>query len=86
MKKDESRFVDDQGREALNFQLTIFVGMLISIPLCFIIIGIFTLLALVVIDIVYTIIAGIKANEGVWYRYPWSIKFLRRNDVPADEA
>jgi len=78
VKKDESEFVDDQGREALNFQLTIFLGMLISIPLCFIFVGFLTLLALVVIDIVYTIIAGIKANEGVWYRYPWSIKFLSR--------
>jgi len=82
VKKEESKFLDDQGREALNFQLTILVGILISIPLCFIIIGFVTLLGLVIADIAYTILAGMKANEGVWYRYPWTIKFFPRGAAP----
>ena len=76
VKKEESKFLDDQGREALNFQLTIFVGILACIPLMLILIGIPIAIALGIAGLVYAIIAGIKANEGVWYRYPWSIKFI----------
>ena len=82
VKRDESRFLDHQGREALNFQLTMFLGILLSIPLAFVFIGIFTMIGISIYALVYTIIAGLKANEGVWYRYPFSIKFVSRAPDP----
>ena len=76
LKREEMPFVDDQARDSLNFQLTILIGILISIPLIFIGVGILTLIALWVCDLVFTIIAGIKAQEGIRYRYPFAIRII----------
>jgi uncharacterized Tic20 family protein len=75
MKKADMPFVDDQGKEALNFQITVAIALFVSFLLAFILIG-FLLLPIVGIGaIVFTVIAGIKANEGETYRYPvaWRI-------------
>ena len=75
MKKAEMPFVDDQGKEALNFQITVAIAAFACLLLGFILIG-FLLLPIVAIGaIVLTVIAGIKANEGEVYRYPltWRI-------------
>jgi uncharacterized Tic20 family protein len=78
IKREEYGLVHDQGREALNFQLTMLIGYLISIPLIFVCgIGIATLVLLSIFDLVFVIIATIKANEGVCYRYPMCIRFIR---------
>ena len=79
-KRDGNPLVDDQGREALNFQIswTIYlianfilfitvIGAIIAIPVFFI---------LPVFHIVCMIIAAIKANDGVAFRYPLCIRFL----------
>ena len=83
VKKDTMPFVDDQAKEALNFNITVAIaflalllfsvftlgiGLLIAIP-GWIIIGLFWL--------VLTIIAGIKANEGVAYRYPFAVRLVK---------
>ena len=81
--KKESRFLDHQGREALNFQLTVMLGLIISIPLVFVFwLGVLTGAAILIADIVFTIIAALKANEGTWYTYPWSIKFVKQAPLP----
>ena len=78
IKREEYGLVHDQGREALNFQLTMLIGYLISIPLIFVCgIGIALIVVLSILDIVFVIIATIKANEGVCYRYPMCIRFIR---------
>lgn len=77
IKKEESHFVDTQGKESLNFQLTILVAVLMCIPLAFIIIGIPIAILLSILSIVFPIMGGIKANEGKNYKYPYSIKFIR---------
>ncbi|HTN29812.1 MAG TPA: DUF4870 domain-containing protein [Pseudomonas sp.] len=70
LKKDVDPFVDEQGKEALNFQITISLSFMVCGLLAWILIG-FPLMALVgVFGLVLTIIAGIKANDGVAYRYP----------------
>ncbi|MDX2227092.1 MAG: DUF4870 domain-containing protein [Verrucomicrobiae bacterium] len=84
IKKNEMPFVDDQGKESLNFQITVTIILLpafiVSWILMFVLIG-FLLLPLVALAglaaLVFAVIAGIKANEGVAYRYPWSIKFIK---------
>ena len=83
VKKDTMPFVDDQAKEALNFNITVGIvffalfllalltfgiGLVIAVPL-WIIIGIAWL--------VFTIIAAIKANEGVAYRYPFTLRLVK---------
>lgn len=76
IKKDEYPLVMDQGKEAMNFQISMTIYYLVSIVLIFIVIGIPILIALGVFDIVVTIIAMVKAGEGVSYRYPLAIRFI----------
>ena len=64
LKRDSDPYVDAQGKEALNFQISVTLAMLLCFLLMVVLIG-FPLLALVSIGaLVLTIIAGIKANEG----------------------
>jgi hypothetical protein len=83
VKKDTMPFVNDQGKEALNFNITVAIvflallilsimtfgiGLIIAVPL-WIIVGIAWL--------VFTIIAAIKASEGVAYRYPVCLRLIK---------
>lgn len=77
IKKDEMPFVDDQGKESLNFQITMFIGFVISFFLMFIFIGFILLPLLAIFDLVMVIMASMKANEGVRYRYPYTIRFIK---------
>ncbi|MFW2479139.1 MAG: DUF4870 domain-containing protein [Lentimonas sp.] len=77
MKKEEDSFVDECGKESLNFKISMTIYMIISAILVLLVIGIFMLIALMVMNIVYTIIAAIKANEGECYSYPFTIRFIK---------
>jgi uncharacterized Tic20 family protein len=86
IQKDKMKFVDDQGKEALNFQLTLigagFVLAAVGAPLALITFGIALLLViplaggLVIYGIVMPIIAAMKANAGEAYRYPYTIRVI----------
>jgi uncharacterized Tic20 family protein len=76
IKKDEFPLVDDQGKEVLNFQISVTIYFIASIILIFILIGIPLLIAVGVFVIITTVIGAIKANEGIKYRYPLSIRFI----------
>ena len=77
MKKEEDPFVDECGKESLNFQISMTIYMIISGILVLLVIGIFMLVVLMVINIVYSIIAAIKASEGTSYKYPFTIRFIK---------
>lgn len=77
VKKDDSDFVADQAREALNFQITLFIGFIASVVLMFVLIGFLTLMALGLAALVLGIVAAIKSNDGEWYRYPLNIRFIK---------
>jgi len=79
IKKDEYPLVNDQGKEALNFQISMTIYFIASIILSFFIIGIPVLIALFFFVPIVTIIAAIKANEGQMYRYPLTIQFITDN-------
>ncbi len=76
MKKDESFEIDQVGREVLNFYFTMLIAWIVSLLLCFILIGFILLPALWLYGIIVTIVAAIKANEGMMFRYPMTIRFL----------
>jgi uncharacterized protein len=77
MKKDKYPFVDFHGKEVLNFQLTVLVALLVSWVLVLLLIGFLLLPAVAIAAIVLTIIGIIKAGNGEYYRYPYSIKFIK---------
>ena len=77
VKKDTMPFVDDQAKEALNFNITVMIAGAICWILVFVLIGFLLLWALAIVWIVFTIIAAIKANEGVAYRYPFALRLIK---------
>ena len=77
IKKDEMPFVDDQGKESLNFQLTMLIVYFVCFILMFVLIGLFMIWVAAIYQIVVVIIASIKANDGVKYRYPYTIRFIK---------
>ena len=79
IKKDESKFLNETGKEALNFFLTLFIYSFVSVILCLILIGFVALAGLIIVSIVFSIIAALEANKGNIYRFPrfLCIKFLK---------
>jgi len=77
LKKDEYTFVADQGKESLNFQISILIYLMISGIAVLLLIGIFFLLFVPFIAIILTVLAGVRANDGEYYRYPFCIRFIK---------
>jgi len=77
MKKDTMPFVNDQGKEALNFEITIFLAFIVCGILTFIIIGVFLMPIVLITNIVFLIIATLKAKDGIAYRYPFSLRLIK---------
>ncbi|HEY8329436.1 MAG TPA: DUF4870 domain-containing protein [Rhodanobacter sp.] len=76
IKKDTMPFVNDQGKEALNFNITVAIAAIVGWILCFILIGFLVLAVLAIGWLVFVIIATIKANEGTTYRYPFTLRLV----------
>jgi len=74
--KKDMPFVDEQGKEALNFQITVSLAAIVCFILMFIVIGALLLPVLGIAAIVFTVIAAIKANGGEHYRYPVSWRLV----------
>jgi len=85
MKKDQLPFVNDQGKEALNFQITVaiawvaliviwFVGWVTLIISC---LATLLMIGLFVTNAIFCIIAGMKANKGIVYRYPINLNLVK---------
>ena len=77
IQKDKSAFVDYHGKEAVNFQITMAIAFAVSFVLMFIIIGVFLISIVGIVWLVFTIIAGVKANNGEYYRYPLTVRFIK---------
>ena len=78
IKRRESPFIDDHGKEAINFQLSLLLYFLLSlalVPACGI--GGFMIAGVYVLGIVGVIMAAIAANNGRFFRYPMCIRFVR---------
>lgn len=77
IKKNEIPSVDEHGKAALNFQISITIYSFVALVLCLILIGYVLLFALVIVDIIFVIMAAVKANNGEPYKYPMTINFLK---------
>ena len=76
IKKDEIPSVNQHGREALNFQISMTIYTIIAAFSFFIAIGIILLPAILLTNLILLIIAAVKANKGEFYRYPLTIRFI----------
>ena len=76
LKKDEMPLVNDQGKEALNFQITMTLAFIVAILSIFLAVGIVLVPVVWLFDVIITIIAAVKANEGVAYRYPLCLRLV----------
>jgi uncharacterized Tic20 family protein len=76
-RRDESTWVNENGKASLNFQLSILLYLILAIPLCFILIGIPIILIIGTLKIVCIIIASVKASKGEEFKYPLAIPFIQ---------
>ena len=76
LKKDEMPFVNDQGKEAINFQITMTIALIVAGLSMLVLVGFVLFPAVWLFDVIVTIIAAVKANEGVAYRYPLTLRFI----------
>ena len=84
IKKNEFPSVDIHGKSALNFQITVLLAVIVLLVvgfiLAFVCIGfvfIFAAMAIGLAGLIFAIVAGIKANNGEDYKYPYSIEFVK---------
>jgi uncharacterized Tic20 family protein len=79
MKKDTSSFIDDQGKESLNFQLTIGILYVAMVVLSCLTLGLGAILFPIagLLNLVFCIMACIAANKGERYRYPFAIRLIK---------
>lgn len=78
MKRAEMPAVDVQGKESLNFQITVTIALIVCILLMFVVIGIVLAPIVGIGALILTIMAAVKVSNGeLGYRYPWTFRFLK---------
>lgn len=77
IKKNDMPFVDDQGKESLNFQITVIIAVIISVLLMVILIGALLLPIVAIGALILTVIGAVKANGGERYRYPFALRLIK---------
>ncbi len=76
-RRDQSSFVEGQAKEALNFNISVFLALVVCSLLMLVFIGFILGAALFIAWLVMTLIAAIKASEGIPYRYPLSLRLVK---------
>src|SRR5205809_5125431 len=77
VKRGDSPEIDANGKESLNFQISMLIYDAIAAILCIVLIGIPILIGLWILNTVLVIIASIQASEGKFYRYPITIRLIK---------
>jgi uncharacterized Tic20 family protein len=77
IKKDSMPFVNDQGKEVLNFQITLSIVFFICLLTFWLILPMVIAFGVAIAAIVLMILAAIKANDGIAYRYPFTLRLIK---------
>jgi uncharacterized Tic20 family protein len=77
LRRDTSAFVDDQGKESVNAQITFTIYAAIAVVLFFVVIGFPLFAGLYIANFVLVIIAAIAAHDGKVYRYPFILRLVK---------
>jgi hypothetical protein len=75
--KTDKGWLIGQAKEALNFQITVVIAMIIAIVLMFVLIGMLLVPLIAIGNLVLCIMAGMKANSGEDYRYPVALRLIK---------
>jgi uncharacterized Tic20 family protein len=76
-KKDEHSFIDEEGKEAVNFQISITIYGIVSILLILLLIGIPMTALVILAGIILPVLSAIKAKDGISAKYPLTLRFLK---------
>ena len=76
LKKDDSAYLADQAKEALNFQITVLIASFIASVLIWLLIGFILLPMIWILNVVFCIIAAIASSKGETYRYPLCLRLI----------
>ena len=76
-KRQTSAFVDDQAKEALNWQISVSIYGMIAGLLIFAFVGFVLLPLLYIADVVFIILGAVAANEGKRFRYPFNLRLVK---------
>ncbi|ASB48440.1 DUF4870 domain-containing protein [Alkalitalea saponilacus] len=77
LKKDEFPIVDQEGKESLNFQITVSIAVFVAGILTFVLIGIPLLILIALANIILIIMASVEANNGRAYKYPFNLRLIK---------
>lgn len=76
LKKDDSAYIADQAKEALNFQITVLIAQFVAGILALILIGFIFIGIIWLLNIVFCILAAISSSKGETYRYPFCLRLI----------
>lgn len=76
-KGKESAYIGRQALEALNFQITVSISLVVAGLLSLILIGFLLIPIILVGDVVLVIMAAVAASKGEPYRYPWALRLVK---------
>jgi uncharacterized protein len=76
-KRSDSPEIDENGKESLNFQISMLIYNVIAGVLCLVLIGFVILVILHFLNLVLVIVASVQASEGKFYRYPMTIRLIK---------
>lgn len=76
-QREKSSFVETHAKEALNFQISVSIIAVGCAILIFLAIGIPLLIILGLADLVFSIMAAMKANQGEPYQYPFNLRLIK---------
>ena len=76
-KREHNPSVDEHGKESLNFQISMSIYAIAAGILMFVFIGFILLPIVLLTNLCLTIIAALEASKGAFYRYPFTIRFLK---------
>lgn len=77
LRKDEMPFVRQEGRESLNFQITVLIAVAVSGALTLVLVGFLLLPVVALVDFVLVVVATLQAADGRPYRYPISLRLIQ---------
>jgi uncharacterized Tic20 family protein len=76
-KRDDSTWINENGKTSLNFQISMTLYIFLCIPLCLILIGFVLIGILLILDITFIVIAAVRASKGEEFKYPLAIPFIQ---------
>jgi len=76
LKKDDSPFVGEQAREALNFQITVLIAYVVAWILAWVLVGFVLLPVIYIGSLVLSIVAAVNVSKGVDYKYPFALRLI----------